>query len=121
MNPLRFYKYCLFLPLLALLSGCGIGFVKTARFDTISRQPNTGNLEVFNQGDAVPYQYVEIALLTKRGTPSDETDAITGFIKAAKKMGADALILLPEHRHMVGGIVPRELCDFRATAIAIKK
>jgi hypothetical protein len=104
-----------------LLSGCGIGFVKTARFDTVSRPANTGHFEVFRQGNTVPYQYEEIALLTKRGTPSDETDAVSRFIQAAKQMGADALILLPEHRHMVGGIVPRELCDFRATAIIIKK
>ncbi len=79
------------LPLIALLlAGCGT--TKQTVLDGTSRGPKA-SVDIFDINQARPKKYKEIAELSFLGSRADESKASRYFVKEAKRLGADGLII----------------------------
>lgn len=76
---------------LALFVGC---VSPEARYDSVTRKP-TKQIEVYRDGHKPIRAYREISLLTDDGGLGEQGGIEAKFIKKAKHMGADAIILQP--------------------------
>jgi hypothetical protein len=105
-----------------LFAGCTFAMrTNIATLDSTPRPPTKGDVEVFLKGRQPTRRYKEIALYTLASHGGEEANAVQGFVKLARKQGADALLMdgmavvLQGQRdeNMKGGGV----ANFRATAI----
>lgn len=76
---------------LALLVACAS---PVAQYDSAKRRPTT-EINVLRDGQKPARPYKEISLLTDDGGLGEQGEIEAKFVKKAKRMGADAIILQP--------------------------
>ncbi len=78
------------------LVGCSLQ-VMVKQLDDTSRQPVTGDIDVYNSLEEIQRQYTRIAELQtddRRGFRRNEKQMIDLLITEARKLGADAIVIL---------------------------
>lgn len=111
-------KRTLFL-LLVLLGALGSGClpIREVKYDTLSRPAKT-ELEIYREGKEPAKSVKEIASYVFDGIPGDEPKAENAFIKRAKLVGADGVVIrLPvRERQEIGVFGVSNKTIFKAVA-----
>lgn len=95
-----------FAPLLLLIiAGCATP-LKVGVIDATPREPNTGDFEVFRDGEKPVREFREIAALTYDADFRDEAEAIGAMSQRARQMGANGLIIGRTDKPFQGAFVP---------------
>jgi hypothetical protein len=68
--------------------------IQIGRYDSIARQEKP-HFQVFDSAQSVPKKHRIIALLTRHANPGDEALMMEAIAWNARKLGADAMIVLP--------------------------
>jgi hypothetical protein len=72
--------------------------VQIAVYDESAAKSPTEKLEIFDETSPIQRKHKDVALLTCEGTPREESEMTTAIIYRARKLGADALIILQPAR-----------------------
>jgi len=78
---------------LLLLAGCVTAPNNTV-FDTTKRAPTTA-VDIFREGRKPQKPYTEIGELSQEYFVGEDAVVMKGFVEAAKRRGADGIIMLP--------------------------
>ena len=102
--------------LVALLSA-GCAGPERIGIDQTRRAPRS-KIDVFYLDEAPSKKHTEIAVLSFRGTRADQSKAFRYFIKEAKRLGADGVVIcVSGYDYLKGGRLGLETdVDFQASA-----
>lgn len=78
--------------------------IRVNTFDSQSRSPNFGKIEVYSNPQAVPFLYKEIGLITvdDEGWERSESELLDQAIEKAKQMGSEGIIILSQDKQLDG-------------------